>query len=472
MWAVVTKAVTAAQVASKLTRAMVGGKLFPRTAAEIAGGITPTDYGYEPGDVRRYGVLDDGVTDSTAALLTACNAIKGAFRIPPNVLYDRKTLLVTLDPAVVLLDLSVINDYSAPGETTKRVGVISADTAPSDTHWAVDSGHHAVLTTNNYGSSGSASAAARRASWLWAVGKFVLGAANKQGWRGAAMAQWAQSPGNSFWVWHLRSMAPWSAIDAEYELWDTGQVIGGAGVYRASSVGHYVSTGAGTTGATEPVHTSGTVSDGGVNWTYVDSTDRTVYTIDEYGRVLIGSGAGTNTFEHKVSATDPGGGGYSGRYAARGVSKAAQLQLVPTDGASAEAAQPYVRAEAGVGLRLMKSSGATDVARVTDVAFATRGLVTLSATAASGDATPSVLDVSTLYLTNAAATNLTALDDGLDDQLVTLIATDANTTLVHSATLMLTGSANLALTAWSSVTFKKVPAVISNRWVEVARSVK
>jgi hypothetical protein len=94
------------------------------------------------------------------------------------------------------------------------------------------------------------------------------------------------------------------------------------------------------------------------------------------------------------------------------------------------------------------------------------------AVAADADTTPSVANVSTLYATNTGATSITALDDGSDGQVVEVIATNGNTTLIHSATLMLTGSANQALTAYSSVTFKKVPTAISNRWVEIARSLK
>jgi parallel beta-helix repeat protein len=47
-------------------------EIYPRTAKEITGGITPTDYSYPAGDVRRYGVVGDGVTDDTEALNDAC----------------------------------------------------------------------------------------------------------------------------------------------------------------------------------------------------------------------------------------------------------------------------------------------------------------------------------------------------------------------------------------------------------------
>jgi hypothetical protein len=43
------------------------------------------------------------------------------------------------------------------------------------------------------------------------------------------------------------------------------------GAYRYYGLNVYIAATAGTTGATNPVHTSGTVSDGAVNWTYVTS---------------------------------------------------------------------------------------------------------------------------------------------------------------------------------------------------------
>lgn len=57
--------------ASALSTAEVGAALYPRTTAEISAGVTPTNYQYEPGDVRRYGAVGDGVTDDTTAIQNA-----------------------------------------------------------------------------------------------------------------------------------------------------------------------------------------------------------------------------------------------------------------------------------------------------------------------------------------------------------------------------------------------------------------
>jgi len=42
--------------------------LYARTAAEVTAGVTPTYYYYPPGDPRRYGAAEDGVTDDTTSL--------------------------------------------------------------------------------------------------------------------------------------------------------------------------------------------------------------------------------------------------------------------------------------------------------------------------------------------------------------------------------------------------------------------
>lgn len=56
---------------------------YARTAAEIAAGVTPTNYAYPPGDVRRYGALFNGSTDDTAAI-NAALSVGGVVRFVPS----------------------------------------------------------------------------------------------------------------------------------------------------------------------------------------------------------------------------------------------------------------------------------------------------------------------------------------------------------------------------------------------------
>lgn len=59
-------------------------------------------------------------------------------------------------------------------------------------------------------------------------------------------------------------------VDTNTVMWETGKSIS-IGNIRKSGNNYYKATSAGTTGQIKPVHTSGTVSDGGVLWKYIHS---------------------------------------------------------------------------------------------------------------------------------------------------------------------------------------------------------
>lgn len=60
--------------ASYLTQSDIAGLLYPRTAAEIAAGVTPSNFLYQPWDVRRYGATGVGAAhDDTASFQTAAS---------------------------------------------------------------------------------------------------------------------------------------------------------------------------------------------------------------------------------------------------------------------------------------------------------------------------------------------------------------------------------------------------------------
>lgn len=424
--------------------------------------------------VTDFGAVADGTTDNTAAILAAAvSSGRKLLFIPYNVKYSRSTLLssVTLPDDVVFIDWSGINDFSAAGETTKHFGIVSRDSAPDDTHFAVDSGHHSIINLNNFGTAGSVSAAVRAATIAWSSGQFALGPSNKQGFRGAALEQFAKSGGSDHWIKSLRSLAPWVAINGNYERWASGQVIAATGVYRATGSNHYVSASTGTTGSTAPTHTSGTVSDGGVNWTWVDSADRTVWAMREDGRAGIGSTSFAATWRHKVSVVDASGNyGFEGE--ATGASKVAALKLFPTDAGSAVLPTPYLLANAN-GLNIMRSDGTTNIVRFTDnEGMIAKELVLVFTSNATTGATPSVDGISVLSVENSSATTITGFAGGSEGQFIHLYFLNANTTLQTSATFTLTGSVNVTPSAGSVVTMMKVPPGISNRWVEVSRSIK
>jgi hypothetical protein len=64
---------------SAVSTAIVQQAVYPRSAAETAALITPTNYGYPVGDVRRYGAIaDSGITSNQTAFQNALTANAGA----------------------------------------------------------------------------------------------------------------------------------------------------------------------------------------------------------------------------------------------------------------------------------------------------------------------------------------------------------------------------------------------------------
>lgn len=59
---------------TSLSAGVIGGYLYPRTAAELAAGVTPSAYQYPPGDIRRYGAVGDGITNDSVAIQAAINS--------------------------------------------------------------------------------------------------------------------------------------------------------------------------------------------------------------------------------------------------------------------------------------------------------------------------------------------------------------------------------------------------------------
>lgn len=65
--AIIAQAIRDLGVEGLVTAEQIGAILYPRTQAEISASVTPTNYQYEPGDIRRYGaVIDNATNDLTA----------------------------------------------------------------------------------------------------------------------------------------------------------------------------------------------------------------------------------------------------------------------------------------------------------------------------------------------------------------------------------------------------------------------
>jgi hypothetical protein len=108
-----------------LTAASIGSALYRRTRAEIAASVIPTNYAYgtAPYDVRRYGVVGDGVTNDASALSTAFS-VGGDFIIPAGMNCFLGTSAVTVGVANTRITMARNAKFSV---NTSRVSSMPAD---------------------------------------------------------------------------------------------------------------------------------------------------------------------------------------------------------------------------------------------------------------------------------------------------------------------------------------------------------
>ena len=104
------------------------GQTYAQTAAEISAGVTPSNYGYQPGDVRRYGADSTGATDSASAInsaiLVAKTAYGGTVTFAPGTYVCATQLTMGVVQGVRLVGLSSNNQLTG-GATIKYTGTTS-----------------------------------------------------------------------------------------------------------------------------------------------------------------------------------------------------------------------------------------------------------------------------------------------------------------------------------------------------------
>lgn len=102
-----------------LTQALIGGILYPQTSAELAAGVTPSNYQYEPCDVRRYmsaaqlaDVLAGTVTVDQTSAVTAAIAVCGATTEWAPLLITGR-LLINPNPATSQININRLVDTTS-----------------------------------------------------------------------------------------------------------------------------------------------------------------------------------------------------------------------------------------------------------------------------------------------------------------------------------------------------------------------
>lgn len=432
-----------------------------------------TDYGR---------VVADGTVQNNNIIKTLTEYFDAADRItliiPPGVRWNPQVVMadagVKALEHLVLFDLAGYNAGTSSGENTKVIGVFSIDRdATEDTLFGHTSNHHPALLLNNTGLSGTESANIGRGSILFARGHFSDG---NQTVKGALIQQYRRSfTDKKIWELSWTSLNPWEALapDAVYTRWaaSTDYAVGDYAVTSTGIVMKCIRPG--KTGPIEPPAKVGSsVVDGTVKWLSVDSNDRQVLSFDQLGRIKTnGASVLKDLAAFKQSVLDEETTAIL-RTSPTGINRSARLYLESTDEVGDTYAMPYIQGNGGALEFRDELNGIAAILEGENLGFKMQMQRNAWAGATSGDTSPSAANISTLYLTNARPTKITNFDNGSDGQLLEVISTNANTTLVHSPNLTLTGSVNILLTPFSSVTLRRVPSSISARWVEIARSIK
>jgi len=99
--------ISAAVTYASLTQQIIGMILYPRTAAEIAALVTPTNYAYPELNLLRYGADPTGAASSNAAMTSAiavCGSTGGTIVAPPGVyLFTGNSLVIDLTSKVGII---------------------------------------------------------------------------------------------------------------------------------------------------------------------------------------------------------------------------------------------------------------------------------------------------------------------------------------------------------------------------------
>lgn len=120
--------VTNSTFSSFVTASMIGAVLWPQTAAELAAGVTPQKYYYEPYDLRRYGADPGGVSASDAALVSAiavCGTTGGRIRAPAGTYTFSNQLSADYKIAIIIEGDAAITGGSLPATVFKYTGTTS-----------------------------------------------------------------------------------------------------------------------------------------------------------------------------------------------------------------------------------------------------------------------------------------------------------------------------------------------------------
>ncbi len=139
-----------------ITQAQIGELLWPQTSAELAAGVTPSNYAYAPGNVLRYGADPTGTNSSSVAFTASCDvAMAGT---PHGYVYIPAGLYLIPSPGLTWTNQQNIRIYGDGPAQSLLIGdtangnytilTISADTGHGTTGINLNLSNFGILSNN------------------------------------------------------------------------------------------------------------------------------------------------------------------------------------------------------------------------------------------------------------------------------------------------------------------------------------
>lgn len=240
---------------------------------------------------KDFGILDNGVTDQTSALVALLTTLKaqnfsGVLNISPNTKFLPQTVYSTQNvTGIRIKDYTGSLNWISGNYKQKFLLNFSFDLVNDDSQNTTGSTYHPVIGLWNTGSgtqNKSDSAAKRYATIAQVVGHSAAYNTPIVG----MMQQFGRDNSSNIWrasfqniIDHAIAMGDWNGkwfSNASFVIGEQVSNSTGA-IYRATSTG--------TSGSTQPTGTGDSINDGGVTWTYVQPTsDPSVWTaLTTYG---------------------------------------------------------------------------------------------------------------------------------------------------------------------------------------------
>ena len=209
-----------------------------------------------------------------------------------------------------------------------------------------------------------------------------------------------------------------------------------AGQYVLVNYNVYKATTTGTTGATKPVHTSGTVSDGGISWQWIENVAPNVTGVNWRPTVIFGA---TDDFP-VVPFNDA-----AVHFAERSIVYPQQGFDFINGAKDAIMGSIEALSQTTKGLKFIADTATDKYVSVSDSRFKLNNvpLIPTILSKPSGDATFAVTTGDIIAFNDATATNFQQFTGGISGQVIIVNFNTANTTLIESSVLRLNNAVTI-----------------------------